>query len=434
MPEIEDGIDSSSISSSSSSLIRSPSVKIISKRKGRMTSLLALILGRHKPVLPNRNPESLDDFQIIKRLNKGGFGGVYLVKKRNTNDLFAMKIMEKSEMIQKNMVANVLMERKILMLIRTLFVVRLFYAFQTRNQLILVLEWMPGGDLAWIMKRCGRISKDAARAVVAELVFGLGYLHENEIVHRDVKPNNILVDRDGHVKLTDFGLAETTVAMTGRIIGTPDYMAPEVILGKSQSSSLDWWAIGCVLFEMLVGAPPFIDATPEKIFARILAHERIDWDDLPPEVKVDAESRDLIDWLLKPKPADRPSQREIMNHAFFSGLDWRSIRTCSYQSPLKKHVQVDRNYNMDTALTDFPIYVNEAEPMTAPYQHMGNESIASIDYGNGGSSSRSSPLARSMNASVSSFDSFTNFRNYDLLADLTLQGDHGSSKERTSGV
>lgn len=391
-----------------------------------MTSLLALILGRHKPTLSNRISESLEDFQVLKQLNRGAFGGVYLVKKGSTNDLFALKIMEKSEMIQKNMVANVLLERKILMLVKNAFVVRLFYAFQTRDHLILVLEWMSGGDLAAILRMKGRLDRETTQMIVAELVFGLGYLHENDIVHRDVKPSNILIDEEGHVKLTDFGLAETMLTMTGRVIGTPDYMAPEVITGKSQNSSIDWWSVGCVLFEMLVGAPPFIDSSPEKIFSRISNHETIDWSDLPPNVQLDNITRDLIDWLLKPKANDRPSQGEIMTHGFFTGVDWNNLRASP--SSLKALVRVEHEID-ENSYVSLPFMINNAEPMTAPYPGH-NDSIASIEF----QSSRSSPLARSMNGSVSSFDSFTNFRNYDLLADLTLQGENvGSGKERSSG-
>ncbi|CAG8789261.1 13938_t:CDS:2, partial [Dentiscutata erythropus] len=344
---------------------------------------------------------SIQDFEIIKPISRGAFGKVYLARKKTTGDLYAIKILKKVDMVRKNMVNHVLAERRVLSLSRTPFVVKLFYAFQSQDYLYLVMEYLIGGDLSSLLQCFERFEEDMARMYTAEVVLSLEYLHSNGITHRDLKPDNMLITSEGHIKLTDFGLSRISIPeksslafikeeretnngadkkpyqrtlRTGSIdsranaghtrpvsaifsnenpklsgyinigfepqsssvkqskktnrqsskalLGTPDYLAPELLLGIGHSTAVDWWSLGVCLFEFLVGYPPFNDDTPQEIFRNILNHV-IQW---PPEGFLSLEAKDLISKLLNQDPEKRPTVEEIKTHPFFNGIDWEHIR------------------------------------------------------------------------------------------------------------
>ncbi|KAH9313805.1 hypothetical protein KI387_022432, partial [Taxus chinensis] len=254
---------------------------------------------------------SIHDFEIIKPISKGAFGKVFLARKRATGDLFAIKVLRKVDMIRKNAVENILAERNILITVRNPFVVRFFYSFTCRDNLYLVMEYLNGGDLYSLLRNVGCLEEDVARIYIAELVLALEYLHSLGIVHRDLKPDNILIAHDGHIKLTDFGLSKLglinstdDLAGTGAsgsmiledhscdtssedvhyrerrknrsAVGTPDYLAPEILLGTEHGYTADWWSTGIVLFELLTGIPPFTAEHPQIIFDNIL-NQKIPW-------------------------------------------------------------------------------------------------------------------------------------------------------------
>ncbi|PJF17553.1 Kinase-like protein [Paramicrosporidium saccamoebae] len=274
----------------------------------------------------------INDFDIIKPISRGAYGNVYLAKKRATNDLFAIKALRKSDLIRKNMTSHVLTERRVLSLAQAPFVVMLYYAFESQDHLFLVMEYLIGGDLSSILQGSGTMSEDTACFYIAEVVLALEYLHDHGIIHRDLKPDNMLLDAEGHLKLTDFGLADyesnSSRASPDRVLGTPDYLAPELLDGKEHGTAVDWWAVGVCLFEFLIGVPPFTGSRPEEIFEKIQTFQRIDWAEYS-EFGLSDQARDLIDRLLCVDPAIRLGSQGIKSHSFFEKIVWDTLRTVS---------------------------------------------------------------------------------------------------------
>ncbi|KAG0337549.1 hypothetical protein BG004_007604 [Podila humilis] len=403
--------------------------------------------GSTPPYNKSRVP-SIQDFEIIKPISRGAFGKVYLARKKTTKDLYAIKILKKADMVRKNMVNHVLAERRVLALTRTPFVVQLFYAFASKDYLYLVMEYVIGGDLSSLLSVFGSFDEDMARMYIAECVLALEYLHLNGITHRDLKPDNMLVNTEGHIKLTDFGLSRITVPdndmfswqeyktpsltrrqiarpvggissksgankhsekhhtssnMTGTsskhsvspdrmnsspgappsvsttarsvrrhrgsskaLLGTPDYLAPELLLGIGHDAAVDWWSLGVCLFEFLTGYPPFMDEAPEAIFKNILNHD-IQW----PEDALSWGAHDLINKLLSRDPTQRPSPTELKAHPFFRGVDWDNIR--NQEAPFIP----TPNDNMDTSYFD----ARNARP---DIRRLSDGNIADISAGNVG--------------------------------------------------
>ncbi|KAI9346542.1 serine/threonine protein kinase 15, partial [Obelidium mucronatum] len=304
----------------------------------------------------------ISDFEFLKFISRGAFGKVFLARKRATQDLFAIKMLKKDDMIRKNMMSQVRAEHKALTLSKNPFVVKLFYAFQSDDSLFLVMEYLIGGDLSTLLSAFGTFDVEMTRMYSAEVVLALEYLHANGITHRDLKPDNMLITKDGHVKLTDFGLSclstedqlprpnnlnkEIRPATTQRsradthfrrmsiksakkessnaVLGTPDYLAPELLLGLDHGPIVDWWSLGICAFEWLVGYPPFTDETPELIFKNILNHvQDIQW---PEDETITIEAKDFVMKLLNQDPFTRLKAAGIRRHSYFAGTDWDHIR------------------------------------------------------------------------------------------------------------
>ncbi|KAL6494991.1 hypothetical protein OROGR_030910 [Orobanche gracilis] len=456
---------------------------------------------RSSPVHSSKDRTSIDDFEIIKPISRGAFGRVFLAKKRTTGDLFAIKVLKKADMIRKNAVESILAERDILISVRNPFVVRFFYSFTCRENLYLVMEYLNGGDLYSLLRNMGCLHEDVARVYIAEVVLALEYLHSLRVVHRDLKPDNLLIAHDGHIKLliapialaiansdakrnfvatrsetlwlriamgygfldsehfphysadrdskndgtisfaigigntccygalcaidncdkdaksvptlhhvqlirnlglvsvrhwevsqgagesaqtvleksrvgtvgtiikgannmddtqlTDFGLSKvglinSTDDLSGPVVsgtslmdedepplsasehqqerrekrsavGTPDYLAPEILLGTGHGCTADWWSVGVILFELIVGVPPFNAEHPQKIFENIL-NRKIPWPRVPDEMS--HESHDLIDRLLTEDPTQRlgaAGASEVKQHPFFRDINWDTL-------------------------------------------------------------------------------------------------------------
>ncbi|CAN6891998.1 hypothetical protein Bca4012_092329 [Brassica carinata] len=307
------------------------------------------------PHFAQKERTSIDDFEIIKPISRGAFGKVFLARKRTTGDFFAIKVLKKLDMIRKNDFERILEERNILITVRYPFVVRFFYSFTCSDNLYLVMEYLNGGDLYSLLQKVGCLDDDIARIYIAELVLALEYLHSLNIVHRDIKPDNLLIAHDGHIKLTDFGLSKiglinNTIDLSGpesdasprkssrhfqkskeeeRIrhsaVGTPDYLAPEILLGTEHGYAADWWSVGIILFELITGIPPFTAARPEIIFDNIL-NGKMPWPDVPGQMSYEAQ--DLINRFLVHEPEKRLGANgaaEVKSHPFFRGVDWENL-------------------------------------------------------------------------------------------------------------
>ncbi|XP_062381277.1 microtubule-associated serine/threonine-protein kinase 3 isoform X1 [Sardina pilchardus] len=291
---------------------------------------------------PRRKPLERD-FETIKLISNGAYGAVYLVRHRETRQRFAMKKINRQNLILRNQIQQVFVERDILTFAENPFVVSMFCSFETRRHLCLVMEYVEGGDCANLLKNMGPLPVDMARMYFAETVLALEYLHNYGIVHRDLKPDNLLITSMGHIKLTDFGLSKiglmnmTTNLYEGHIekdtrefidkqvCGTPEYIAPEVIFRQGYGKPVDWWSMGIILYEFLVGCVPFFGDTPEELFGQVVSDDIL-WpegdDSLP------ADSQDLITKLLKQSPLDRlgtGGAGEVKHHIFFRGLDWNGL-------------------------------------------------------------------------------------------------------------
>uniref|UniRef100_A0A4X2LF11 non-specific serine/threonine protein kinase n=1 Tax=Vombatus ursinus TaxID=29139 RepID=A0A4X2LF11_VOMUR len=298
--------------------------------------------NRSLPV-PSRRKPCESDFETIKLISNGAYGAVYLVRHRETRQRFAIKKINKQNLVLRNQIQQVFVERDILTFAENPFVVSMFCSFETRRHLCMVMEYVEGGDCATLLKNMGPLPVDMARMYFAETVLALEYLHNYGIVHRDLKPDNLLITSLGHIKLTDFGLSKiglmsmTTNLYEGHIekdarefvdkqvCGTPEYIAPEVIFRQGYGKPVDWWAMGVILYEFLVGCVPFFGDTPEELFGQVISDDII-WPDGDEALPTDAQ--DLITKLLRQSPLDRlgtGGAYEVKQHPFFHNLDWTGL-------------------------------------------------------------------------------------------------------------
>lgn len=207
---------------------------------------------------------SLNDFELISQIGGGSFGSVFLVCESNSNNYFALKVIDKVLISQKGLIKYVFAERDIQIILNHPFLVKFFYAFQTKNKLFLVQEYCENGNLSFYLKKQGRLSERQALICIAEIILAIEYLHSKNIVYRDLKPENIVIDEKGHLKLTDFGLAKELVEeKTFSFCGTYGYLAPEMVKKEGHGFALDWFSIGLILFEMLTGVE--LNKNKEKI-------------------------------------------------------------------------------------------------------------------------------------------------------------------------
>eukprot|EP01125_Pyxidicula_operculata_P010129 TRINITY_DN3337_c0_g3_i1.p1 TRINITY_DN3337_c0_g3~~TRINITY_DN3337_c0_g3_i1.p1 ORF type:complete len:1106 (+),score=275.64 TRINITY_DN3337_c0_g3_i1:614-3931(+) len=308
-------------------------------------------------VTPPRSPRcgvsSIADFKILKPISRGAFGRVYLATKKLTGDLYAIKVIKKDDIVRKNLESSVIAERDAMARAQHPFIVKLMYAFQSEHYLYLVMEYLIGGDVGSLLINMQCLEEDQTRQYVAEIVLSLEYLHSIGIVHRDLKPDNILISDTGHLKLIDFGLSQVGLLdgnvnsmkiskeidpdLLGqmatshvksneerRILGTPDYLSPEILLGANYGKPSDWWAVGAITYEFLTGIPPFHAETADQIFNNIL-NRQIDW---PSDEYINPVARNFIDQLLDPNPQTRLGANgceEIKNHEWFKGTQWDSL-------------------------------------------------------------------------------------------------------------
>ncbi|CCI43883.1 unnamed protein product [Albugo candida] len=335
------------------------------------------------------------DFEMLCIIGLGAFGKVVQVRHKQTGEILAMKIVSNNVIVKKNSVAYLQAERDIMTKINHPFLVSLRYAFQTASSVYLVMPFVAGGELFHHLSKQGLLLEDTAIFYAAEIVLALEHLHSQGIIHRDLKPENVLVDDDGHIRLTDFGLAKemaneedstkTMCGTNGRSIvllqakshKCVEYMAPEMIRGRSYNKAVDFWALGALIYEMVTGYPPFVHKNKKKLHQKIL-NEKLS---LPKWLRSETHSiiKQLLDRNVDKRLGSGKSNmfqvkgvQAIKNHAFFRSVDWQKLARKQLTPPIKPNLQsscdtvnfseefttlaVDRMSRLDTCADDKKLF------------------------------------------------------------------------------
>ena len=302
--------------------------------------------------------QTFENFEFLKTLGKGTFGKVILCREKATNQLYAMKILKKEVIIKKDEVEHTMTEKRVLQKTDHPFLLTLKYSFTTVDRLCLVTEFVNGGELYFHLARERAFSEDRTRFYGAEIISAIEYLHKKAIIYRDLKVSllklglssrfpsilefyffqleNLLLDKDGHIKIADFGLCKEEIRKgdtTKTFCGTPEYLAPEVLQDYEYGQAVDWWGLGIVMYEMMIGRLPFYNQNTDTMFGNILVEDVR----FPRNVNISGECRELLLGLLVKDPARRlgggPSDaQEIKSHPFFESIDWTSLEQKKVQS------------------------------------------------------------------------------------------------------
>ena len=268
---------------------------------------------------------NLNDFEILSLIGKGAYGKIFLVRMKETQELFAMKVIPKKQVIEEDSVEQTLAEKNILSRVRMPFLVNLYYSFQTPSNLHYVIDYCSGGSLYSYMQKEKVLTEEQAKFYAAQMVLALEHLHGQNIIYRDVKPENISICSDGYIRLTDFGLSKENIAedsTTSTFCGTPEYLAPELIQSLPYTNNIDWWGLGVLIYEMINGNVPFFNDNIQKLYHKIL-YDPIPF---PEKCTYSDECKDIIENLLQKLPENRLSDpRTIKQHAWFSSINFDSL-------------------------------------------------------------------------------------------------------------
>lgn len=261
-------------------------------------------------------------FEVLDQIGSGSFSVVHLARKKDTDELFALKSMSKQYLIQKNCLKNAIAECRVLSILNSPFIIRLHFCFKTARSLYMVLEYCKYGSLSLLLQSLVTLPLHLAKLYVAEIILAIEHLHSLNILYRDLKPDNILISNSGHIKLADFGMVKENflpTTLSKSFCGTPAYLSPEMLSRSNISKKIDHYAIGCVLFELLCGYPPFYSEKIEIVFERI-AQGKVKFPESVPE-----DAKILIEKLMQRNPENRPEFESVKNYPFFEDICWESL-------------------------------------------------------------------------------------------------------------
>ncbi len=369
-------------------------------------------------------PLSMADFQTIRKIGQGSYGEVYLVRQKRTGELFAIKKLHKRDMVKRRQVSHVWLERFVLATVgEHQHVVKMFYSFQDSDYLYLVMEYLPGGDLLSMLLRHNYLPENWARFYIAELIVAIDALHRTGIIHRDIKPDNVLFSKTGHVVLSDFGLCKFVLGdlqssptgpanapnfmesvRSGQLdltlqerkaawkavarnrvfsaVGTPSYIAPEVLNETTYTEACDWWSVGAILYEMLIGVPPFLTDKPELTIELIRNwREYLEFPTDWPTSRLSSEALDLMKCLLcdaSVRLGTKEGLEEFKRHPFFKGVEWTNLtqQKAPFVPVLKD--DVDTRY-FDEEISDPPYVTSNANTSSNSSNDNTGSNAGSVD-------------------------------------------------------
>jgi serine/threonine protein kinase len=310
---------------------------------------------------------SYQDFEPLKLIGTGSFGKVLLVKYNSNNNLYAMKVLNKSQIKLKKQEENTKNERDLMVKLNNPFILSIKFAFQDESKLYIVSEFLQGGDLFYHLHHSTiNLTEEVAKFYIIELILGLEFLHQNNVIFRDLKPENILLDSEGHIRISDFGLSkilENSRDKAYTLCGTLKYLAPEILKNKGYEKSVDWWSLGCIFYEMLMGHLPF------KINGNVIDpevfEEKIKFNDNMNPLLVD-----LISQLLAVNPKKRigygdSDAKKIKEHQYFIDVDWNKYLNKEIEPPFVPKLDGDMDLRyFDKSFTDEPVNSDRATIMS----------------------------------------------------------------------
>ena len=325
-----------------------------------------MIFCKHKDI----KKVTLNDFKLLKVLGRGTFGKVVLVQYKLTKKYYAMKIMKKDVILESGQVTNTLLEKNILQNLNYQFLVGMDFCFQTQERIYFVMNFIRGGELFKHLLNCKFFPEEKAKFYSAIIGLALEYLHTHGIVYRDIKPDNILIDEDGYLKLADFGMAKMLKDQEKAfsLCGTPEYFSPEIITREGHNKAADWWSYGILLYEMLFGIPPFYSKNTEKMFDLITKAEL----KFPKKINVSEDAKDLIKKLLIKNQDLRLGSEggfeTIKKHSFFKGFDFKALEEKKLEAPFIPVLRGSMDLsNFDSKYTSEDIAISESSPNTLEF-------------------------------------------------------------------
>ena len=320
------------------------SLEISDEEKLKMLSELRHV--ESEELRKNRRKQTIRDYESIKIIGRGAFGEVHVCRVKKTGEIVAIKKIKKEVLIKKNQIIHIRNEQLFMSKVKSPWIVELKASFQEDDFLYLVMEFLPGGDFMNLLIEKDKLTEEDAKFYTAELILAVESIHKLDCIHRDIKPDNILIDKSGHIKLSDFGLAKVSDKLYEQnsskdptynpnkrthqklysCVGTAYYVAPEVLIKKGYSQEIDWWSVGVIFYEMLVGYAPFCAQETQEVCFKIINHDK--YLQVPDDVKLSKEALDLMNKMISDpnKRLGKNGSEEIKSHPFFKGIDWDNIR------------------------------------------------------------------------------------------------------------